>query len=135
MSLKGSWWALQPVTELYFKRPHCLIVVTREQFERWSYQEVVWSRFIFSFCTWIYSEAIGQSQNLHLTILLVYRAKPFGLMGCPYFSDRAKHSSGGWGTEGALAYSVAVILPVTDDFSILGSFLFPSLLLVFSQKR
>ena len=110
-------------------------MVTREQFERWSYQEVVWSCFIFIFCTWIYSEAIGRSQNLHLTILPVYRVKSFGLMGCSYFSERAKHSSGGCGTEGVLAYSVAVILSVTDNFSILGSFLFPSLLLVFSRKH
>lgn len=55
-------------------------------------------------------------------------------MGCPYFSDRANHSSGGWGSGDILAYGVTGIPSVTDDVSIVVSFRFPSLLLVLSRK-
>ena len=89
---------------------------------------------LFIFCTWTYSQSIGWSQNLHLTIFFIYCIKCFGLMGCAYSSDRANSSDGGWGSGEVLAYSVAGIPLLTDDFSILGSFLFPSLLLVFSRK-
>lgn len=89
---------------------------------------------LFILCTWIYSEPFGQSQNVHLNIFFIYCMKSFDLIDALTFMIELTTAVVGGGVGELLAYSVAGIPSGTDDFSILGSFLFPSLLLVFSRK-
>lgn len=89
---------------------------------------------LFILSIWIFSEPMEQSQNLHLNKFFIYFVWSFGLMRCLFFSDRANRSSGGWGSREVLAYSVAGIPSVTDDFSIL-VFSFSFFVASFLQKR